>query len=287
MSVDQTNSPGSTPMARWLKVLGAFVERDEWGVRELAGSIDLPRSAVHRILHDMARLGLLAPASHRGQFRPGHELARLAVLLADRVDVRRLGRPVLEATMGETGETTILALYAPARRQFWAVDAAESGQPIRYIWESLREWGDLHVGSSGKGILAFLPENEREAVIEALPDPIPGLRRIAKAALRAELVEARRRGYVISHGERFAGAVGVSAPIRDAMGSVVGDLIISWPDNRTSAKKETDAARVVVAAAQELSTRLGFLGPNGNESELDLRQPSPLDSAIKSGRLSR
>jgi DNA-binding IclR family transcriptional regulator len=274
-------------MARWLKVLGAFVERDEWGVRELAGSIDLPRSAVHRILHDMVRLGLLAPASKRGQFRPGHELARLAVLLADRVDVRRVGRPVLEATMAETGETTILALYAPARRQFWAVDAAESGQTIRYIWESLREWGDLHLGSSGKGILAFLPDEEREAIIDALPDPIPGLRPISRATFRAELAEARRRGYVISHGERFAGAVGVSAPIRDAMGSVVGDLIISWPDNRTSAKKEAEAARVVVAAAQDLSSRLGSPGPNGNEPRLDPRQTAPLDSVSKSGRLSR
>jgi DNA-binding IclR family transcriptional regulator len=286
-SVDQTNSPGSNPMGRWLKVLSAFVERDEWGVRELAGSIGLPRSAVHRILHDMVRLGLLAPTSKRGQFRPGHALARLAVLLADRVDVRRLGRPILEATMGETGETTILALYAPARRQFWAVDAAESGQTIRYIWESLREWGDLHVGSSGKGILAFLPESERESIIESLPDPIPGLRPIAKADLRAELAQARRRGYVVSHGERFAGAVGVSAPIRDAMGRVVGDLIISWPDNRTSPKKETEAARVVVVAAQELSSRLGSLGPDGNDSRLDLGQSSPLDSAVKSGRSSR
>jgi DNA-binding IclR family transcriptional regulator len=285
--VDQTNAPVSNPMARWLKVIGAFVERDEWGVRELAGSIELPRSAVHRILHDMVRLGLLAPATRRGQFRPGHELARLAVLLADRVDVRRVGRPVLEAAMGETGETAILALYAPARRQFWAVDAAESGQTIRYIWESLREWGDLHVGSSGKGILAFLPEDEREAILEPLPDPIPGLRPIAKADLRAELAQARKRGYVISHGERFAGAVGVSAPIRDAMGSVVGDLIISWPDNRTSPKKEADAARAVVAAAEELSSRLGSPGPNGNGSRIDLSQSTPIDSTIKSGRVSR
>jgi DNA-binding IclR family transcriptional regulator len=264
--MDHANPTGSKPMARWLKVLGAFVERDEWGVRELAGSIDLPRSAVHRILHDMEGLGLLAHASQRGQFRAGHELARLAVLLADRVDVRRVGRPVLEAAMDETGETAILALYAPSRRQFWAVDAAESGQAIRYIWESLREWGDLHVGSSGKGILAFLPDDEREGVLASLPDPIPGLRPISKAQLRRELEEARVRGYVISHGERFAGAVGVSAPIRDAMGQVVGDLIISWPDNRTSPEKEANAARAVVSAAQELSNRLGSLGP-----EQDLR----------------
>ena len=189
--------------------------------------------------------------------------------------------------MAETGETTILALYAPSRRQFWAVDAAESGQTIRYIWESLREWGDLHAGSSGKGILAFLPEDEREAIIDSLPDPIPGLRPITKAKLRAELAEARRRGYVISHGERFAGAVGVSAPIRDAMGSVVGDVIISWPDNRTSPKKEADAARVVVAAAAELSSRLGSPGPSNESGRVDPAQHRPLESPTKSGRASR
>jgi DNA-binding IclR family transcriptional regulator len=252
-------------MARWLKVLGAFVERDEWGVRELASSIDVSRSAVHRILHDMVTLGLLAPASKRGQFRPGHELARLAVLLADRVDVRRLARPILEAAMRETGETAILALYVPARRQFWAVDAAESSQAIRYIWESLRDWGDLHHGSSGKGILAFLPEVEREQILGSLPDSIPGLRPITKDQLREELAEARRRGYVLSHGERFSGAVGVSAPIRDALGRVIGDLIISWPDNRTSSEKERDAANVVVASALELSRLLGSLSPTEQE----------------------
>lgn len=259
--MDQRRPPGSSPMARWLKVLGAFVERDEWGVRELAASIDVPRSAVHRILHDMVTLGLLAPASKRGQFRPGHELARLAVLLADRVDVRRLARPILEAAMRETGETAILALYVPARRQFWAVDAAESSQAIRYIWESLRDWGDLHLGSSGKGILAFLPDAEREQILGSLPESIPGLRPITKDQLRAELADARRRGYVLSHGERFAGAIGVSAPIRDALGRVIGDLIISWPDNRTSPEKERDAATVVVASALELSRLLGSLSP--------------------------
>ena len=287
--MDHANAPGSRPMARWLKVLAAFVDRDEWGVRELAASIDLPRSAVHRILHDMVALGLLANTSNRGQFRAGHELARLAVLLADRVDVRRVGRPVLEAMMDATGETAILALYAPSRRQFWAVDAAESGQAIRYIWESLREWGDLHVGSSGKGILAFLPDDEREAILESLPDPVPGLRPIGKAELRRDLDAARSRGYVISHGERFAGAVGVSAPIRDAMGHVIGDLIISWPDNRTSPEKEANAARVVVSAAQDLSSRLG-LGPEqhlpGGASHGGRRQAAPASLDLgKSPRL--
>jgi IclR family transcriptional regulator, acetate operon repressor len=259
--MDRSASMGTGPMARWLKVLNAFIERDEWGIRELAAAIDVPRSAVHRIVHEMARLGLLASGSVRGQFRPGPELVRLAVLLADQLDVRLVARPILESTMRQIDETVILGLYAPSRRQFWAVDAAESSHPIRYIWESLRVWSDLHVGSSGKGILAFLPEQEREAILEPLADPVPGLKPIAKDELRAELGDAQRRGYVVSRGERFAGAVGVSAPVRDAAGRVIGNLIIGWPDNRTSPEKETGAARGVVAAAAELSMRLGYRRP--------------------------
>jgi DNA-binding IclR family transcriptional regulator len=247
-------------MARWAEVVNAYLRQDEWGVRELAGAVELPRSAVHRILHEMARLDLLAPSRRPGHFRAGPLLIRWSLILADRLDITRVARPVLERVAAASGETAILCLYAPGRRQFWAADAAESAHPIRYIWESLRDWGDLHVGSTGKGILAFLPEIEREAVLADLPDSVPGLRPLPKDQLRAELAEARERGYVVSHGERFQGAVGVSGPIRDATGRVVGDLVISWPDNRTSPEKERTLGEAARDAAFEVSRGLGWDG---------------------------
>jgi DNA-binding IclR family transcriptional regulator len=63
---------------------------------------------------------------------------------------------------------------------------------------------------------------------------------------------------VVSHGERYDGAVGISAPIRDARGRIVGDLIATWPDNRTSPAKERRAGSTVREAADELSRRLGW-----------------------------
>ncbi len=240
-----------SPMERWIAVLDAFTTRDEWGVRELAGAVGLSPTATHRMLHEMARTGLLAPDVGRGQFRVGPELARLAVLTADRLDVRRVARPILEATANAIDETVILALYSPSRRRFWAVDAAEAGHPIRYIWESLRPWSDLHRGASGKGILAFLPEDEREAILDGIPEA-------ERTALRAALDRARSAGVVISHGERFVGAIGVAAPIRDATGGVIGDLVAGWPDNRTDAGKEQRVAAAIVAAAGSLSRALGY-----------------------------
>ena len=249
-----------SPMARWAAVMDAFAERDVWGVRELGVHARLPRSAVHRILHEMARLELLAETEAPGRFRIGPSLARLSVLLAERLDVRSVARPFMETAAAALDETLVLALYSPARHQFWAVDAVESTHPIRYIWGPLRQWSELHTGSSGKGILAFLPDTERDAILEALPDPVPGARPLPIATLRAELDEARARGHVISHGERFPGAVGVSAPIRDAAGRDVGDLVFGWPDNRTSPEKEARAGALVVRATAQVSGALGYRG---------------------------
>jgi len=248
----------SRPMARWVRVLEAFGEQGEWGVRDLARSSGIPRSATHRILHDMAGLGLLSGTDEPGRFRVGPDLARIGSRVAEHLEVQRIARSILEATAAAIGETIVLAVYDPQRRMFSAVDAVETDHPIRYLWESLRDWSDLHLGSSGKGILAFLPSAERDAIIDRLPDPIPGRRPLTKARLRRELDAARRRGFVVSHGERFEGAVGVSAPIRDARGRIIGDLIATWPDNRTSDTKESNAGAIVRAAADELSRRLGW-----------------------------
>ena len=264
-----TGMPGSTsnvhatavasgPMARWVRVLEAFAEQGEWGVRDLSRSSGIPRSATHRILHDMAGLGLLSKTDEPGRFRVGPDLARIGSGVAEHLEVQRVARSILEATAATIGETIVLAVYDPQRRKFSAVDAVETNHPIRYIWESLKDWSELHLGSSGKGILAFLPPAERDAIIDLLPDPIPGRHRLTKARLLRELETARRRGYVVSHGERYEGAVGVSAPIRDARGRIVGDLIATWPDNRTSDAKETNAGSIVRAAADELSRRLGW-----------------------------
>ena len=55
-------------------------------------------------------------------------------------------------------------------------------------------------------------------------------------------------------------SVSSATPTISANDRVIGDLIISWPDNRTSPEKEADAARAVISAAEELSTRLGYRG---------------------------
>jgi IclR family acetate operon transcriptional repressor len=244
-------------MARWVEVLNAFVQKESWGVRELAAATGLPRSATHRILHEMRRLGLLTSDDGNGAFQVGPVLARTAVVVAKRLDITRVGRAVLESVAAQTSVTVILGLYAPTRKQVFGVDAVESPHFVRVIWQPVPQWRDLHVGATGKGILAFLPEAEREAALAKLPDPIPLAREVPKAELIQQIADAQRLGYVISRGESNPGAVAVASPIRDAHGDVVADLVISWPDNRTSLEREREFGQIARDAADEISRQLG------------------------------
>lgn len=245
-------------MGRWLIVLEAFAHTPEWGVRDMAAHTGLSRSSVHRIVREMVELGLLTPASTKGRTSVGPALAALVLGFTERIDIVRVARPILEDLRDATGETAILALYDRTRRQFRAVAASESAHPIRYIWGSLQGWRDVHLGASGKGILAFLPADEQAAILADLPARTDDGRVISRARLERELAQAARDGWVISHGDRYPGAVGVSAPIRDAGGRVVGDILLGWPDNRTDPDKEARAARVAAAAALRVSESLGY-----------------------------
>jgi DNA-binding IclR family transcriptional regulator len=229
-------------MARWVEVLNAFVQKDAWGVRELAAATGLPRSATHRILHEMRRLGLLTADDGKGVFQIGPVLARTAVVVSKRLDITRVGRPVLESVAARTSETVILGLYAPTRKQVFGVDAVESPHFVRVIWQPVPQWRDLHVGATGKGVLAFLPAAERE---------------VPKSELVQQIEDAQRLGYVVSRGESNPGAVAVASPIRDAHGDVVADLVISWPDNRTSLDREREFGGIAREAANEISRQLG------------------------------
>lgn len=245
-------------MGRWLTVLDAFLLRDEWGVRELAETISLPKSAVHRILHEMARLDILTTGQQNGTFSVGSALIRIVTLLSSQLNVTQIARRILEQTTAEVRETSVLLLYGPGRKQFWAVDAVESEEPLLWTWKTLRIWSDLPLGAGGKGILAFLPEEEQAGIVRQLKEPIGELRPMSRAQLHAQLAEARERGYAISHGERTAGSVAVAAPVRDAAGRVIGAILLGWPESRSTPHKEQALGEKAVEAADAVSRALGY-----------------------------
>jgi DNA-binding IclR family transcriptional regulator len=171
-----------------------------------------------------------------------------------------VARPALVALMRRTGETVFLAALASDRTSIVYVDKLESDHVIRYAG-GVGDRRPLHATSSGKAILAFLSEDEREEIFKSLSLDRHTARTVTTlAALRASLGEVRRKGVCVTIEEVVPGASGIAAPVFDHHGRVAWACAIGGPTNRVRPRIRALAAQVK-AAARALSAQLGHPGP--------------------------
>lgn len=245
----------SGAVRRTVKVLEAFTSKDKWGVRELAAHLDIPKSGLHRILQDMAAEGLVV-TNDEGAYVIGAKLLSLASGLMGSVEMARVAHGFLISARNQTSETTTLIAYDSGRQQIIAIDAVESPQEVQFSWWSLRQWTDLHLSASGKSVLAFLPPADLVRYFSKDRSRISG-ELVTLQSLEPELTQIRKVGWAVSHGSRIPGSNGVAAPIFDARGTVVGGIVISWPDRQTPPDDET-TGRICADAAGAVSKALGW-----------------------------
>jgi DNA-binding IclR family transcriptional regulator len=244
------------------------------GVREIASALGMAPSSTHHLLTTLEEEGLVRRLEG-GRYELGLEFMRLAWRSTARFPVRDLAQPILRDLATASGETALLGLYEPARRQMIFAASADSPQPLRYVID-LNQWVSVHRGASGLAILAFLADDEIEDVIRGLVGT-PDDRALDAPALRRELASVRRQGYACTHGQRIDGAVGVAAPAFGADGLVIGDVMVTMPEQRFSSGTEQELAQLVCKAAAELTGAL-----HGPVAGVNARQRGAAETAASS-----
>jgi DNA-binding IclR family transcriptional regulator len=79
-----------------------------------------------------------------------------------------------------------------------------------------------------------------------------------KSRLREELALVREQGYAVAVDELEEGLTAAAAPIRNAHGDVVASMSVSGPTFRLGVDRVDDVVPRLVAAAEEVSHRLGW-----------------------------
>jgi DNA-binding IclR family transcriptional regulator len=134
----------------------------------------------------------------------------------------------------------------------------ESRQAVR-MSTGLGSRAPAHCTSVGKALLAFQPAELVQQVIDN------GLKRYTEhtitepAALLTELALVRQKGYALDDEEIEVGLRCVAAPIRDHTGQVTAAISVAAPVQRMSKKQVQQTIPSVVAAAETISRRLGYL----------------------------
>lgn len=229
-------------------------DRDAYGVRELAGKLEVSPSTVHRLLTDLEKLGLVSRAEN-GSYRLGLEFLRLAWTTVERYPLQEVSTDTLQELTEQTGESSFFAIYGEQRRQMMFSLAVESPHPLRYTLP-LKQWLPLYAGASGLAILAYLEPDVLGEITHGKIEKLTERTLVEPEALAERVATIIRDGYAITHGERIEGAIAIASPVFGPSGTVVGSMGISLPETRFNAAHSSSLAGLVKQAAGQLTDYL-------------------------------
>lgn len=205
------------------RLLGAL----EAGPEDLAGLVaatGLARPTVHRLAVALEAHGLLR-RDGEGRFALGLRLLVLGRAAEDGLPLVEAARPALKALRDETGESA--QLYVREGNARVCVASLESLHGLRTI-VPLGAALPLDRGSAGK-------------VLRGQPEVVA-------------------QGWAESVGEREAGVASVSAPVRDAGGTVRAAIGVSGPIERISRSPGTRYGEAVLRAARAVEAAAPHAG---------------------------
>jgi DNA-binding IclR family transcriptional regulator len=230
-------------------VIEALAAGGEMGVTELATELDLSKSAVHKHLTTLERLEYVL--GEDGRYRLGLGFLSVGLDARAHLPLYRVGAATVDDLAGTTGEIT--NLMVPEQGYGVYAYQAEAGRRSRE-WLCVGSRVPLHATAGGKAILAHLPEERVERVLDDLP-ALTEKTRTDPDRLHRELDSVRDRGLAFDRGEHREGWQCVAAPVLGTQ--AIGAITVSGPAKRMGGKTlEEDVAGLVVSASNAIEVAL-------------------------------
>jgi DNA-binding IclR family transcriptional regulator len=227
---EQAAPGGAAAVDRAISLLAAFRSGDKTlSVTELADRTRLYKSTVLRLLASLEHGGLVQ-RTPEGQWTLGPELARLAALYAESFSLEDVLMPEMRGLVERTQESA--AFHVRRGDQRLCLFRVDSPQLLR---DHVRA-GDmlpLEQGAGGRLLLAF-------------------------GGARGRMYEqVRKDGYLVLAGDRVPGLMGISAPVWNATGELVGALTLSLPEQRMKARFTKELRQSAARITQRLGGATG------------------------------
>lgn len=258
--VSATPPAGLQTVDRALELLFCFVRRPDanWTLSELAREMGVHKTIVHRLLATFERHDFVRREPETRRYRLGVAAIELGNAAAAGLELREVALPVMRRLTGTTQETTLLSVLSGLEAV--CIEKVDSPNPVKVTFQVGRR-GPLHAGSTARVLLAFMPPREAAAVLDRLAlTRFTEITITDRAALERELEQTRRQGYARSEGELDAGVSAVAAPIWSRGQRLEGGLTLVGPGARFHATTWPAYIEQAVAAAAEISRRLGYRG---------------------------
>lgn len=224
----QSRSNGIRSIERALEVVETLNDLGGAGVSELSREVDLPKSTVHNHLVTLEEAEYVV--NDEGVYRTGLKFLQLGERVRNQHALFEVARPEVDKLAAKTGEISGLMTEEHGAGVFLY---RGRGEEAARIDTDVGDRTPLHCTALGKAILAHLPPERTEAIIDrqGLP-PVTTKTITDRETLLEQLAEIRERKIAFDDEERLNGLRSVAAPILDERSRVIGSISVAGPTHR-------------------------------------------------------
>jgi IclR family transcriptional regulator, acetate operon repressor len=227
-------------------------------LRDIAETLDLPKSGAHRLLATLVDLGWAAQDPDTGYYRLTMRLAILGQQFFTATGIPDVCQPLLNRLASQSRDFVRLAVV-DGQSLVWVADAQGATRGLLYYPSLTTNTVPLYATASGKAWLATLDGEQAIANVRVnggFDDADrygPNVIRSTKALLR-ELKATGRRGYGLAFNEAESGVTAIAAAIRTSPErAALGTVSVAGPSVRMTEKRVQEMAPLVIHTAAELS----------------------------------
>lgn len=251
---------GAQSVDRALSLL-SFVSRfgDEGvSIAAIVAETGLSRPTVRRLLLALIRANLVEQDETSRRYFLGEEAFVLGILASRRYGIQDAAIESLSALSASSGDTSFLCV----RRGVYAVCTwrEEGSYPIRTHALDVGQRHPLGVGAGSMALLAAMPDDEIETVIEAnaaiLAGAYPGYDR---DLLWADIAFTREHGWSLNPGRVIPNSWAIGCAIAYPNGRIAGAISISAIDSRLRETRQLELAGLMLGEARRIERRLAEL----------------------------
>lgn len=211
---------------RAVDILEILRKQNTARLTEISKELDLSPSTVHTYLTTLEERNIVSRDLQA--YTLGPKLINFGESYRNSSSLYVHGRPEVDKIADETGDAVHLMIESDGTALILYEEFGEHAAGTEYH-EKWRENSHayLHCTGGGKAILANLPEDRRERVIERGLSAVTDRTITDEGKLREELTEIRHRGFSLADGEEIEGIRAVGAPIFDHTNQVRGAISLT------------------------------------------------------------
>ncbi len=242
-----------TSLVSGLRVLELLAGKESLTVTEVAGLLELDRSACHRFLLTLRDMGYVK-ADQRARYRLTLKVFEIGNKIANIIEVRPVARPYMRKLVNLHKETVNLGYLDGF--DIVTIDVVSGREVIRFD-SPIGSRSPIHTLAMGKAILAFRPQEQQAEYLESVDfQPFTTNTITDGKRFRKELEKVRRQGYALDNEEWAIGVCCVAAPVFDFTHHPSHAISISGPSRNFTDKKVAQIVKDLTVLCKSLSKEL-------------------------------